>query len=167
MAIGPSAPPSVIEAAWGRLLTAAAAARGVRLARLFEAEPDRMERTVLDAGRLHLDFAKQAWTIEGLDAALALAKAAGVEAARDRMFAGDAINASERRAVLHTALRAPDGSTFAAVSRRWRPCAAGWPTSPRPCAQARFAAPPASRFARCCTSASAAPTSGRAWSGRR
>jgi glucose-6-phosphate isomerase len=117
MAVGPSASPTVIEAAWSRLLDAAAAARGVRLVRLFEAEPDRMERMILDAGGLHLDFAKQAWTAEGMDAALALAKAAGVEAARERMFAGDAINASERRAVLHTALRAPDGSTFAALGQ--------------------------------------------------
>jgi len=117
MAVGPSASPSVIEAAWSRLAAAAAAARGVRLVRLFDAEPDRMERMIVDAGGLHLDFAKQAWTAEGLDAALALAKTAGVEAARDRMFAGDAINASERRAVLHTALRAPDGSTFAAMGQ--------------------------------------------------
>jgi glucose-6-phosphate isomerase len=115
MAVGPSASPAVIEAAWSRLLAAAAAARGVRLLRLFDSEPERMERLILDSAGLHLDFAKQAWTVEGLDAALALAKAAGVEAARERMFAGDAINASERRAVLHTALRAPEGSTFAAM----------------------------------------------------
>jgi glucose-6-phosphate isomerase len=117
MAVGPSASPAALEAAWNRLWSAGDAARGVRLVDLFKTEPERMERMILDAAGLHLDFAKQAWTVEGLDAALALAKTAGVEAARDRMFAGDAINASERRAVLHTALRAPDGSTFAAMGQ--------------------------------------------------
>jgi glucose-6-phosphate isomerase len=107
----------VIEAAWARLKAAAAAGRAVRLVSLFDAEPDRMERLVLDAGGLHLDFSKQAWTAEGLDAALALAAASGVEVARERMFAGDAVNTSENRAVLHTALRAPEGSSYAVMGK--------------------------------------------------
>jgi glucose-6-phosphate isomerase len=107
----------VLEAAWTRLKAAAADARRVHLASLFQAEPDRMDRLTLDAAGLHLDFAKQAWTADGFDAALALASVAGVESARERMFAGDAVNTSENRAVLHTALRAPAGSSFAAAGK--------------------------------------------------
>jgi glucose-6-phosphate isomerase len=114
MATGPAASPAVIEAAWMRLRAAADAGRSTRLARLFDNEPDRLDRLTLDAAGLHLDFSKQAWTVEGLDAAVALAQSAGVEAARERMFAGEAINSSENRSVLHVALRAPDGASFAA-----------------------------------------------------
>jgi glucose-6-phosphate isomerase len=84
---------------------------------MFTNEPDRLDRLTVDAAGLRLDFSKQAWTGEGLDAALALAQTAGVKAARERMFAGDAINTSENRAVLHVALRAPDGSSFAAAGK--------------------------------------------------
>jgi glucose-6-phosphate isomerase len=106
-----------MEAAWMRLRAAADAGRNTRLVGMFTNEPDRLDRLTVDAAGLRLDFSKQAWTGEGLDAALALAQTAGVEAARERMFAGDAINTSENRAVLHVALRAPDGSSFAAAGK--------------------------------------------------
>ena len=48
------------------------------------------------------------------EAALALAKAADIEAARARLFGGETVNASEGRAALHMALRAPKGSDFKA-----------------------------------------------------
>jgi glucose-6-phosphate isomerase len=117
MAPGTAASPAVIEAAWSRLKAAAADARSVRIASLFGAEPDRMDRLTLDAAGLHLDFAKQPWTAEGVDAALGLAAVTGVEEARERMFAGVAVNTSENRAVLHTALRAPAGASFAAAGK--------------------------------------------------
>lgn len=89
-------------------------AAGSILAR-FDGEPDRLDRMTLEAAGLYLDLSKQTWSLEGLEAALVLAKAAEVEAARDRMFAGEAINASEGRAALHTALRGADGVAFAAL----------------------------------------------------
>lgn len=81
----------------------------------FEAEPDRLDRLTLEAAGLYLDLSKQSWSLEGFEAALELARAAGVQASRDRMFAGEAINASEGRAVLHAALRAEDGAAFQAL----------------------------------------------------
>jgi glucose-6-phosphate isomerase len=106
-----------MDAAWARLRAAADAGRNTPLVRMFDNEPDRLDRLTIDAAGLHLDFSKQAWTGEGFDAAVALAGTAGVEPARERMFAGEAINTSENRAVLHTALRAPDGASFAAVGK--------------------------------------------------
>jgi glucose-6-phosphate isomerase len=83
----------------------------------FGAEPDRLERLSVEAAGLYLDLSKQSWSLDGLEAALNLARAAGVEAARDHMFAGEAINPSEGRAVLHAALRAADGAGFQALGQ--------------------------------------------------
>ena len=110
-------PPSTSGAltdAWTRFDHCAERAAGASIAGLFAAEPDRMQRMVLEAGPLRLDLSKQSWTAEGLDACLALARAAGVEAARGRLFAGAPVNTSEGRAVLHPALRAGAGGKFAA-----------------------------------------------------
>jgi glucose-6-phosphate isomerase len=100
--------------AWTALETAAKAGLSTRIADRFAAEPDRLARMTLDAAGLWLDLSKQAWGAQGLDAALNLARAAGVDGARARMFEGAPINASEGRAVLHAALRAPDGAGFTA-----------------------------------------------------
>lgn len=72
----------------------------------FAAEPDRASRFTVGLDDLRMDFSKCAVNDETLTLLGDLAKAAGVEAQRDRMFAGAAINATEGRAVLHTALRA-------------------------------------------------------------
>jgi glucose-6-phosphate isomerase len=105
---------SEIDAAWSRLEAAAAAAKDRRIADLFAAEPDRLARLTLAAAGLELDLSKQPWSLADLDAALDLARAAGVEAARARLFAGDLVNASEGRPALHMALRAPAGARFEA-----------------------------------------------------
>jgi glucose-6-phosphate isomerase len=100
------------DAAWERLLTVAKSATDRRVVDLFDAEPHRLERLSLSAAGLELDLSKQPWSLADLDVALALAKAADVEAARERLFAGETMNASEGRAALHMALRAPKGSDF-------------------------------------------------------
>jgi glucose-6-phosphate isomerase len=87
----------------------------VRIADLFDAEPDRLARLTLQAADLELDLSKQAFSGAALDACLDLARAAGVEAARARLFEGFAVNTSEHRAVLHPALRARDGSAYLAA----------------------------------------------------
>lgn len=97
---------SDLDAAWTRLETAAKAAGEKRIVEFFDTEPQRLETLTLDVAGLHLDLSKQAWDEAGLEAALDLAHAAGVEAARARMLGGEAINSSEGRAVLHVALRA-------------------------------------------------------------
>ncbi|WP_372782130.1 glucose-6-phosphate isomerase [Phenylobacterium sp.] len=105
---------SGIEAAWSRLEAAGAAAQGRRIASLFDAEPQRLARLGVGAAGLDLDLSKQPWSRADLEVCLDLARAGGVEAARDRQFAGEAMNASEGRAALHMALRAPKGSDFRA-----------------------------------------------------
>ena len=109
------APPADRQAAaWAAFDRAAAAAETVRIADLFAAEPDRLDRLTLEGCGLHLDLSKQGWTTEGFSACLALARAAGIEAARAALFAGKTVNRSEDRAVLHPALRAAAGAQFRA-----------------------------------------------------
>jgi len=105
---------AALETAWTRFDKAAEQAAGADIAGLFAAEPDRLQRMVLEAGPLRLDLSKQSWTAKGLDACLDLARAAGVETARARLFAGAAVNTSENRAVLHPALRAGAAAKFSA-----------------------------------------------------
>ncbi|MGR4865381.1 glucose-6-phosphate isomerase [Caulobacter sp. LARHSG274] len=103
-----------LDAAWTRLEAAAQAAGEKRIVEMFAAEPGRLAALTLDVAGLHIDLSKQAWDEAGLEAALDLAHAADVEGARARMLAGEAINGSEGRAVLHTALRAPAGADIQA-----------------------------------------------------
>ncbi|WP_174300390.1 glucose-6-phosphate isomerase [Caulobacter sp. S45] len=105
---------AALAAAWARFDRIAEQASSASIGGLFAAEPDRLERLRVDAAGLHLDLSKQSLTAEGLGAALALARAAGMEAARGRLFEGFAVNSSEDRAVLHPALRAPNGAGYAA-----------------------------------------------------
>jgi glucose-6-phosphate isomerase len=72
---------------------------------LFAREPDRFRRFSLRQGDLLLDFSKNRISDETLRLLRRLAREAGVEAMRDRMFAGEPINLTEHRAVLHVALR--------------------------------------------------------------
>jgi glucose-6-phosphate isomerase len=82
------------------------------LAELFRDDPDRAARYVVHAGDLRIDYSKQP-VDDGLLAALtATASAAGVPARRDAMFAGEHINVTEDRSVLHAALRAPRGAVI-------------------------------------------------------
>ena len=104
-----SAPePDELTAAWARFDRAAETASRALILALFDAEPDRMQRLTLEAAGLYLDLTKQPLSAEGLEAGLALVRAAGVEARRDALFAGEEVNASEHRAVLHPALRGSD-----------------------------------------------------------
>ena len=105
---------SEIDAAWARLDRAAASAKHRRIAALFDDEPERLARLTLAAAGLDLDLSKQPWSLADLNVCLDLATAGGVAAARDRLFAGEAVNASEGRAALHMALRAPKGADFRA-----------------------------------------------------
>ena len=76
----------------------------------FAADSDRANRFTAGLGDLKMDYSKTAVTDETVNLLTELAKAAGVESRRDMMFAGEPINATEGRAVLHTALRADVGS---------------------------------------------------------
>ncbi|MGY0064624.1 glucose-6-phosphate isomerase [Streptomyces sp. LZ34] len=80
---------------------------GVHLRDLFAADAGRADRYVVRVGDLHIDYSKHLVTDETLRLLRELAKARGVAGLRDAMFRGEQINVTEKRAVLHTALRAP------------------------------------------------------------
>ncbi|MEE9194444.1 MAG: glucose-6-phosphate isomerase, partial [Alphaproteobacteria bacterium] len=79
---------------------------------LFAGDPDRWQRFSLQACDLFLDYSKNRITADTMVLLAELARQCGVEAWRDRMFAGDMVNGSEHRAALHVALRAPAGQPF-------------------------------------------------------
>ena len=82
------------------------------LKELFAADPTRGERLTAEACGLYLDYSKNRITDETLSLLVQLAKEAGLEEHRDKMFAGEKINITEGRAVLHVALRAPRGEVI-------------------------------------------------------
>jgi len=92
--------------AWKRLT---ALAEGTRpdLRAWFAQDPDRVRRFSFTAADLHVDLSKGLVTEEILEALLDLAEDVGVARRRDAMLAGEHINVTEDRAVLHTALRLP------------------------------------------------------------
>jgi glucose-6-phosphate isomerase len=98
--------------AWAALERHHAELRDTHLRDLFAADPDRGERLVADGAGLHLDFSKNRITDETLTLLADLARERGVEERRDAMFAGEHINVSEDRAVLHVALRMPHGRSL-------------------------------------------------------
>ncbi|MCB9631548.1 MAG: glucose-6-phosphate isomerase [Sandaracinus sp.] len=100
------------RATWKALEKHATAMRGAHLRQLFADDPKRGERLAVEAAGLYYDYAKQRVTDETLQALLALADACGLRAKIDAMFGGEKINATENRAVLHVALRAPKGASF-------------------------------------------------------
>ncbi|GAB4226605.1 MAG: glucose-6-phosphate isomerase [Kiloniellaceae bacterium] len=79
--------------------------KGQRLRDLFAEDPQRFRRFSVNLDDLLLDYSKNLILPETLEKLLALARAADVEGGRDAMFDGERINATEGRAVLHTALR--------------------------------------------------------------
>ena len=81
--------------------------RAVHLRELFAREPGRGERLTADAAGVYLDYSKQRITEETTRLLVRLAEECGLRARIDAMFRGEKINVSERRAVLHVALRAP------------------------------------------------------------
>jgi glucose-6-phosphate isomerase len=86
--------------------------KGAHLRELFAQDPKRGERYVASAAGLTLDYSKNRVNDETLKLLVALAEDAGVAARRDAMFRGEKINITEKRAVLHVALRAAKGPSI-------------------------------------------------------
>jgi glucose-6-phosphate isomerase len=105
---------------WARLDDLARAAAPRPILRLFD-DPRRAADFSIDACGLRLDYAKTNIDAETRAALIDLARAAGLETMRAAMFAGEAINTTERRAVLHTALRDPDGPPLVVAGADIRP----------------------------------------------
>jgi glucose-6-phosphate isomerase len=79
---------------------------------LFAADPQRFQNFSIELNDLLVDYSKQRLDADALTSLLALARKTNVAGWRDRMFAGEKINVSEDRAVLHTALRHTDFTPF-------------------------------------------------------
>jgi glucose-6-phosphate isomerase len=110
---------------WRALEAHAAARRGAHLRDLFAADPNRFDRFSLALDDLLVDYSKQRVTEETIGLLAALARAAEVEAWRDRMFAGERINTTENRAVLHVALRNRSGRPILVDGADVMPAVAG------------------------------------------
>ncbi len=78
-----------------------------QLSDLFARDPSRFSSLSIKAAGIFLDYSKNLLDDTTMRLLLALARERGVEAQRNAMFAGEKINFTEHRAVLHTALRAP------------------------------------------------------------
>jgi glucose-6-phosphate isomerase len=86
--------------------------RNVHLRTLFAEDPRRAEAMTVDAEGIRLDYSKNRLTAETMSLLLRLADEAGVKTRIEAMFAGDRINVTEDRPVLHVALRAPRDSVI-------------------------------------------------------
>ncbi len=86
--------------------------QGLHLRQLFAEDPKRGERLAVEAVGIYLDYSKNRITDETLKLLLQLAEESGLRERIDAMFRGEKINVSEKRAVLHVALRAPRGASI-------------------------------------------------------
>jgi glucose-6-phosphate isomerase len=104
--------PALKRQAWKELGTHYKEIRDSHLRQLFADDPGRGERLTLDAVGLHLDYSKNRITDETLKLLFQLAEESGLRTRIDAMFSGEKINITEKRAVLHVALRAPKDASI-------------------------------------------------------
>jgi glucose-6-phosphate isomerase len=100
------------HAAWQAVQKHYEAIRGLHLRALFTDDPMRGERMTAEAAGVYLDYSKNRVTDETLNLLIGLADQCGLRARIDAMFRGEKINVTEKRAVLHVALRAPIGTSI-------------------------------------------------------
>jgi glucose-6-phosphate isomerase len=99
--------PAIKQSAWKALTAHYKALSKLHLRQLFADDPKRGQRMAVEAVGLYLDYSKNRVTDETLKLFLQLAAESGLRARIDAMFSGEKINITEKRAVLHVALRAP------------------------------------------------------------
>ncbi|HEV7703920.1 MAG TPA: glucose-6-phosphate isomerase [Gemmatimonadaceae bacterium] len=104
--------PLTARPAWQALLAHHDAIRDVHLRELFAADPERGARMTASGASLFLDYSKHRATPATLALLVSLARECGLAARTKAMFAGEKINVTENRAVLHVALRAPRDATI-------------------------------------------------------
>jgi glucose-6-phosphate isomerase len=100
------------RAVWKALEAHYTKIRELHLRKLFADDATRGERMSLEAVGIYFDYSKHRITDETLKLLLQLAEESGLRAHIDAMFRGDKINVTEKRAVLHVALRAPKGQSI-------------------------------------------------------
>src|ERR1700745_3439653 len=103
---------AIKQSAWRALAAHYKAISKLHLRQLFEDDPKRGERMAVEAAGLYLDYSKNRVTDETLKLLLQLAEHSGLRARIDAMFSGEKINITEKRAVLHVALRAPTNASI-------------------------------------------------------
>ena len=99
-------------AAWQALEAHYPKVREFHLRKLFADDPERGERMTVEAVGIYFDYSKHRISDETLGLLLRLAEESGLRARIDAMFRGEKINVTEKRAVLHVALRAPRGQSI-------------------------------------------------------
>jgi glucose-6-phosphate isomerase len=112
MATAVKVQPLTQRAAWKALEAHHDKISNVPLRSLFSDDPQRAARFTIEAAGLFLDYSKNRITEETRKLLLQLAEESGLKERRDAMFRGEKINITEKRAVLHVALRAPKGETI-------------------------------------------------------
>jgi glucose-6-phosphate isomerase len=105
-------PPSTSQTAWSVLASHYKTVSKLHLQQLFSDDPKRGERLAVEAVGLYLDYSKNRVTDETMRLLLQLAEESGLRARIDAMFHGEKLNITEKRAVLHIALRAPRGASI-------------------------------------------------------
>jgi glucose-6-phosphate isomerase len=103
---------AALHPAWGALKTHQAAIADTHLRELFAQDPRRGEHFALEAVGIYLDYSKNRITDETLRLLLRLAEESDLSGRIAAMFGGQPINVSEKRAVMHVALRAPRGENL-------------------------------------------------------
>jgi glucose-6-phosphate isomerase len=104
--------PAVKRPAWKALEDHYKSIQKTHLRNLFADDPKRGERLTVEALGIYLDYSKNRVTDETLKLLVQLAEESGLQARVDAMFRGEKINITEKRAVLHVALRAPRGTSI-------------------------------------------------------
>jgi glucose-6-phosphate isomerase len=100
------------RAAWQALEAHYTRIRNMHLRKLFADDPKRGERMTTEAIGIYFDYSKHRITDETLNLLFQLAEESGLRVRIDAMFRGDKINVTEKRAVLHVALRTPKGKSI-------------------------------------------------------
>jgi glucose-6-phosphate isomerase len=104
-------------AAWKALEAHYTKVRELSLRALFAGDPERGRRMTTEAVGIYFDYSKNRITDETLSLLLQLAEESGLRARIAAMFGGEKINVTEKRAVLHVALRAPEGRSIVVDGR--------------------------------------------------
>jgi Phosphoglucose isomerase len=144
-----SVPALHLRPAWALLKKHHQKIKRVKLRQLFAKDRERGERLVVEAAGVYFDYSKNRITDETMGLLLQLAQESGLRDRIDAMFRGDKINTSEKRAVLHVALRAalPSFTTAKMWCPRSTPCSTKWRIFPSGCAAAPGRDTPASASA--------------------
>jgi len=100
------------SATWKALEAHPSTTRNLHLTEMFAQDPNRGERFTVEAAGIYFDYSKNRITDQTSQLLLQLAGESGLRSRIDAMFRGKRINVTEKRAVLHVALRAPWGRRY-------------------------------------------------------